>query len=142
LPVSAGEPEPGAKWRRRWFCGKQFHCQPQRTINTDTGVVRVDQKLGEKDSFYEHYSIFDLSEYNPFIFQAVNPIADGSSDISLFDNRNQNGAVGWTHIINPTTVIDVRAGANQLRENAKQFALRAGRELPVLAVNGVPVNRP
>jgi outer membrane receptor protein involved in Fe transport len=121
------------------FKGLNYIAAPKRTINTDTGVIRADQKLGEKDSLYEHYSIFDLSEYNPFIFQAYNPIADGSTDISLFDNRNQNGAVGWTHIFSPTTVLDFRAGANQLREDAKQLPF--GQNVnDQYGINGIPVD--
>ena len=105
------------------FTGNNFTSSGKSIDNENNGIVRTDQKIGERDSLFEHFTIFRISLVAPSIFSSVNPIADGAEGQSNFDIRNYNGALGWTHVFNPTTVLDLRAGFNRKFSNGTQFLL-------------------
>lgn len=117
-----------------------FISSPTETRRSDSGVIRVDEKLGERDLFTEHYAIFDLRQFIPGIFALVNPIADGASDTTLgFNNdRGHSVAFGWTHIFSPALLNDFRFGFNRIASHSLPASF--GQIVnPQFGVNGVPV---
>ena len=105
------------------FVGNNFISSPALSDDLDNGVIRADQKIGEKDSLYQHYSVVDERFDYPTIFQSVNPIADGDGNFQLSKTnaRRQSAAVGMTHIFSPTTLLDLRTGWNRLAQHSKQL---------------------
>jgi hypothetical protein len=83
-----------------------FVSSPIEVDREDQGIVRVDHRIGEKDTIYGSYIVDDLSQNFPF--QIVNgastggnvPIGSGFNTLI----RTQLGSLNWVHNFGPTVL--------------------------------------
>jgi hypothetical protein len=88
-----------------------------------TWLLRSDYVISDKTTMFVRYSRNKLDESRGFVFStigAVNPF-DPSKN-SRYNRENHNATMQMTHIINPSTTIDVRVGFERflLRNGAYQ----------------------
>lgn len=92
-----------------------FVSSPTEVDREDQGIVRVDHRIGQKDSIYGSYIIDDLSQNFPF--QILNgassggnvPIGSGFTSLT----RTQLGSISWIHTFSPTLVNEFIFAANR-----------------------------
>jgi hypothetical protein len=92
-----------------------FVSSPIEVDRDDQGIVRVDHRIGQKDSIYGSYIIDDLSQNFPF--QIVNGASTGGNVPlgSGFSNstRTQLGSISWLHTFSPTVMNEFIFAANR-----------------------------
>lgn len=88
------------------------------------GLVKLDHRFSDRDSFTGHYTVFDQDRFNPYDpFFAFTPLAGfGSSN----ENRGQNAGGAWIRAFNPRSVNELRFGYSRLRARILQES--AGRD--------------
>jgi carboxypeptidase family protein len=95
--------------------GNNFISSPIEVDRDDQGILRVDHRIGEKDSLSFTYIIDDLSQNFPF--QIINGASSGGNVPvgSGFDTltRTQLGTISWLHSFSPTVVNEFIFAANR-----------------------------
>jgi hypothetical protein len=72
-----------------------------QSIDSDQFGVRVDQKLGNNDLLYARYNQVDSSQVSPGTLP--------SDPVNQF-NGAKSGMLSYTHLFNPTTILDAKIG--------------------------------
>jgi hypothetical protein len=105
-------------------------------INNRIMSVRIDQRLNERTNFFVRYAWTDNSNYNPSLGQARDfyPSFGGTTE-----SNNRLLASGFTWVITPGVINELRFGANQTRQFI--FSTYYGRDVnQELGITNVPVN--
>jgi hypothetical protein len=92
-----------------------FVSSPIEVDREDQGIVRIDHRIGEKDTVSASYIIDDLSENFPF--QIINGASSGGNVPvgSGFNTliRTQLGSISWIHNFSPTVLNEFVFGGNR-----------------------------
>lgn len=84
---------------------------PEKTQAYDNVTARVDQRISDKNRMFARFSWYERnSKYNDYL----GSLASGT----LFQFISWQGVIDDVHIINPTTVLNVRYGYNRFDRNA------------------------
>ncbi len=105
------------------FRGDNYFSAPVERFNSDQGAIRVDHTISEHDSFFVRFAVYDFERVRPGPFHDFNPLADGSFNAvgGANFNRGTNVAVSWTHIFNPGTINEFRAGYNRIASRSQHL---------------------
>jgi hypothetical protein len=92
-----------------------FVSSPVAIERDDQGIVRVDHRIGQKDSINASYIIDDLSQNFPFLVTNGGttggnvPVGSGFSTFT----RTQLGSITWQHTFSPTVINEFIFAANR-----------------------------
>jgi hypothetical protein len=96
-----------------------FFRQPELTDDSDRVLARVDYKPSGKDTFFARYI---YSNRNRFIPGAFGGVVDGTGTSAFGDQvmKSQGLVGGWTRILSPTLVNELRVSWSQAKSDAVQ----------------------
>ena len=77
--------------------------------NADQGNMRIDQRIGAKDSVFGRYSINNIDRFNPGSFPNQGGYTQGL--------RAQNAVLSETHLFSPTVVNELRLGYTRMKNS-------------------------
>jgi hypothetical protein len=104
------------------------------------GLVKLDHRFSDRDSFAGHYTIFDQDRFNPYdpFFAFTSLPGFGSSN----QNRGQSAAGAWIRAFSPRAVQEVRFGYSRLRARILQenSGLDRSREIGFPTLKSDPVD--
>jgi hypothetical protein len=86
-----------------------YASSPADTIYNDKGDFRFDYFLSQKWTFFARYSQSDTRIFSPD--SIPNPVSTSNNNGNVYA-KNKQGVVGATWTINPTSVLEVRVGAD------------------------------
>ena len=89
--------------------GNNFESQPRRSDQNDKGDIRYDQYFNSKWTAFVRYSHRLMNNLEP---PAI-PGPSGGDSNGTVRVRNEQMAVGSTYTINPTSLIEIRAGISR-----------------------------
>jgi Carboxypeptidase regulatory-like domain len=146
-PVAAGifalYPQPNANLSQNGvaggFVGNNFVAAPSFLRDSDQAALRIDDRIGEKDTLFAHYIMFNLRQSRPGPFTATNVIADGTFDSTygLNDDMGQSATIAWTHIFSPRMFNDAHASFNRAASHSKPYPLGMN-VASKFGLNGIP----
>jgi hypothetical protein len=77
--------------------------------DVDQGNMRIDQRIGSRDSLFGRYSINNLDRFNPGNFPRQGGFTQGL--------RSQNAVLTETHLFTPTTLNELRLGYTRMKNS-------------------------
>jgi hypothetical protein len=107
-----------------------FASSPNRSQNSDSFDVRMDQNFSDKDRFTARYSFNKVNTLTPDSFPAVNGIQPGGSSASYpgtAPDLSQQILLSHTHMWGQNKVIELRAGYTRI--NNASYPLNYGQPL-------------
>lgn len=107
-----------------------------RIKDTESFDVKIDHKIGDKDSFFVRYSFQQPKVVDPGLYGIYGgPKAGGFAGTGI--NRTQAGAINYTHIFTPTFITEFRLGFSRYRNDAENedIGLKTSEEIGIPGVN-------
>jgi hypothetical protein len=115
--------------------GSNFLAEPKQSTDQNNFDVRIDHRIGDKDSIFGRFSYEDQPSFIPSPFD--NALDGGSFQDGNQDNSYRSAAISETHAFSATTVNELRLGYNRI--NAHRFQLNANTNVAAqLGFPGVP----
>ena len=102
-----------------------------QTMNTKTYDAKVDYNFSDRDSAYARYTYNINNAYIPGSFPIVNGVNPGQGPYGNFAgpavDEEQSAALGYTHIINSSLVLELKA--QYLRLNNQSSPVNVGKDV-------------
>ena len=102
-----------------------------QTMFTKTYDAKGDYRFSEKDSAYARYTYNNNNAYIPGNYPLVNGVNPGQGPYGNFAgpavDEEQSGALGYTHVINSSLVLDLKA--QYLRLNNQSSPVNVGKDV-------------
>ncbi len=99
--------------------GSNFLSEPKRSTTQNNFDVRIDNKLGDKDSMFGRFSYEDQPSFIPSPFNNV--LDGGAFQDGYQDDSYRSLALSETHVFSSNTVNEFRLGYNRI--NSHRFQL-------------------
>ncbi|HZQ54590.1 MAG TPA: TonB-dependent receptor [Bryobacteraceae bacterium] len=107
-----------------------YASSPNRTQNSDSFDVRLDQNFSDRDRFTARYSFNNVNTVTPDSFPAVGGIQPGGSSASYpgtSPDRSQQALLAYSHMWGANKVLELRAGYTRI--NNASYPLNYGKDL-------------
>jgi hypothetical protein len=102
-----------------------------QTMYTTTYDAKADYRFSEKDSAYARYTYNNNNAYIPGNYPLVNGVNPGQGPYGNFAgpavDQEQSGALSYTHVINSSLVLDLKA--QYLRLNNQSSPVNVGKDV-------------
>lgn len=101
-----------------------FLRNPVQTTDLDRIDGRVDHNFSERHRLFGRYSFSDLNLYNPppFDLPLVGAVGfSGGREVAPRLDRSQNAAIGYTYVIAPSLLSELRLGYNRIKSDISSF---------------------
>ena len=107
-----------------------YASSPNRTQDSDSFDVRVDQNFSDSDRFTARYSFNNVNTFTPDSFPVVNGVQPGGSSASYpgtSPDRSQQALLSYTHMWGANKVLELRAGYTRI--NNASYPVNYGKPL-------------